>query len=78
MIDNYHLPRKNASYRLVILRWHLWGGIFQMAVIGERQVTGENGRIFQTEKSRYALNMRGFGPGDNCRIRAGIWGNGVV
>jgi len=24
--DNYHLPRKNASYHLVILHGHLWGG----------------------------------------------------
>ena len=30
ILDNYHLPRKNASYRLVILHRHLWGGRFQM------------------------------------------------
>jgi len=41
-----------------------------MAVIGERQVTGENGRIFQTEKSRYALVMEGFWLGDKFRVRA--------
>jgi hypothetical protein len=40
--DNYHLPRENASYHLIILRGHLWGGRFQMAVIGEGQVTGGN------------------------------------
>jgi len=28
----------------LILPGHLWGGRFQMAVVGERQVTGENGR----------------------------------
>ena len=44
MFDTYHLPRKNASYHLVILRGHLWGGRFQMSVMGERQVTGGNGR----------------------------------
>jgi len=44
MFDNYHLPQKNASYHLVILHGHLWGGRFQMAVVGERQVTGENVR----------------------------------
>ena len=27
--DNYHLPRKNASYNLVILHGHLWGGYFR-------------------------------------------------
>ena len=32
ILDNYHLPRKNASFRLVILHGHLWGGRFQMAV----------------------------------------------
>ena len=42
--DNYHLPRKNASYRFIILHRHLWGGRFQMSGVGERQVTGENGR----------------------------------
>ena len=42
--DNYHLPGKNASYHLVILRGHLWGGRFQMPVIGERQFNGGNGR----------------------------------
>ena len=44
MIDNYHLSRKNASYRLVIWHGHLWGGRLQMAVIGERQVTEGNER----------------------------------
>jgi hypothetical protein len=42
--DNYHLPRKNASFDIIIWHWHLWGGRFQMAVMGERQVTGESGR----------------------------------
>ena len=37
--NNYHLTRKNASFHLVILHRHLWGGIFQMAGVGERQVT---------------------------------------
>jgi hypothetical protein len=41
-----------------------------MAVIGERQVTGENGGIFQNEKSRSGLNMEGFWLCDNCRIGA--------
>jgi len=26
MVENYRLPRKNASYRFVILSRHLWGG----------------------------------------------------
>ena len=42
-INNYHLPRENTSFRFVILHGHLWGGIFQMAVIGGRQGTGGNG-----------------------------------
>ena len=32
--DNYHLPRKNATFDLHIWHWHLWGGRLQMAVIG--------------------------------------------
>jgi hypothetical protein len=42
-IDNYHLPRKNASFRFVIWHGHPWGGRFQMAVIGERLANGGNG-----------------------------------
>jgi len=44
MINNYHLPRKNASYHLVIWNGHLWGVGFQMAGVGERQISGGNGR----------------------------------
>ena len=44
MIDNYHLTRKNATFDFHILHGHPWGGRFQMAVIGDRQVTGEKGR----------------------------------
>jgi len=44
IIDNYHLSRKNASFDIIILRVYLWGGRFQMSVIGERVVTGGNGR----------------------------------
>lgn len=43
-INNYHLTRKNASFHIVIWHGHLWGGISQMAGIGERQVDGGNGR----------------------------------
>jgi hypothetical protein len=43
MFDNYPLARKNASFDLLILLGHLWGGRFQMSVIGERQLTGGNG-----------------------------------
>jgi len=43
MINNYHLTRKNTSYRFVILHGHLWGGRFQMAGVGERLVTGGTG-----------------------------------
>jgi hypothetical protein len=35
---------KNATFRFVILHAPLWGGRFQMAVTGERRVTGGNGR----------------------------------
>ena len=44
MINNYHLTRKKASYHLVILHGHPWGGRFQMAGVGERQFTGGNAR----------------------------------
>ena len=71
--DNYHLTRENAMYHLVILHGHLWGGRFQMALIGERQFNGgngRNGRIFQTEKSRYVLNRLNFQRVDKLLIRA--------
>ena len=29
MIDNYHLPVKNASFHIVIWRGHLWGDDFR-------------------------------------------------
>jgi hypothetical protein len=41
--DNYHHPRENASYHLVILQCHLWGEKSQMPAIGGRQITGGNG-----------------------------------
>jgi len=44
MIDTYHLPRKNATFDIIIWHGHPWGGRFQMSVIKERQVTGGNGR----------------------------------
>jgi hypothetical protein len=44
MSDNYHLPRENASFHIIIWHGHLWGGRFQMAVIEKRQVNGGNGR----------------------------------
>jgi hypothetical protein len=50
MINNYRLSRKNATFRFVILHGHLWGGRFQMAVIGGRQVTGWIGRGFQAKR----------------------------
>ncbi|MBU4232709.1 MAG: hypothetical protein KKF43_09285 [Proteobacteria bacterium] len=71
MIDNYHLSRENASFDIIIWHPHLWGGRFQMAVIGERQVTGGNGRIIQAKRAGYALNMEGFWLGDKFLIRAG-------
>jgi len=43
-IATYHLPRKNDSFDIIIWHGHLWGGRFQMAVIGERQGAGGNGR----------------------------------
>jgi len=49
IINNYHLPRKNASYRFVILRGDLWGGRFQMAVIGGARVPAGTKGIFQAK-----------------------------
>jgi len=50
MIDNYHLTRENASFYLIIMRGHSWGGKFQMTVTGERQVTGGNGRNLSAQE----------------------------
>jgi len=69
ILDNYHLPRKNASYHLVILRGHLWGERFQMAVIGERQFYGGNGRNLS---GQVRMDMGAFWLSDKFRIRAGI------
>jgi hypothetical protein len=70
MFDNYHLPRKNARFDIIILRGRLWGGRFQMAVIGGRQVTGGMAGNPQKKKSRYVLDMEGFWLSDKFRIRA--------
>jgi hypothetical protein len=70
MFDNYHLPRKNARFDIIILHRHLWGGRFQMAVTGERQIPAGMAGNPQTKKSRYALVMEGFWLGDKFRIRA--------
>jgi len=43
IINNYHLSRKNTSFRFVIWRGHLWGGRFQMSGVGVRLVAGGNG-----------------------------------
>jgi hypothetical protein len=51
------LPR-GAVYDLHILSWHQWGGRFQMSVIGERQVTGGNGR---NPSGRKVLIFFGYG-----------------
>jgi len=58
MVDNYHLPRENASFDIIIWHGHLWGGRFQMSVIGERQVTGGNGR---NPTGRKVLMCSGYG-----------------
>jgi len=66
MIDNYHLPRKNASYHIVILHGHLWGGRFQVAVIWERRVTSENskcsGRGPPGQEAGYLLDILAIPP----------------
>jgi hypothetical protein len=46
MVDNYHLTRKNASFDFLILHQHLWGGRFQMSMVGERQIIRGKGRSF--------------------------------
>ena len=74
--DNYHLPRKNDRFHLLIWHGHLWGGRFQMAVIGERQVTGEvtggNGGNPSGQKGLLISGYGGFWLCDKCRIGAVI------
>jgi len=62
MFDNYHLPRKNTSYRFVIWHGHLWGGRFQMAGIGERQVTGGMAGGAPGQDAGYLLNILAIPP----------------
>ena len=40
-----------------ILHGHLWGGRFQMSVIGGRQVTGWIGRGLPGQEAGYPLNI---------------------
>ena len=42
----YHRASKSCIYDLHILPGALWGGIFQVPVAEEPQVTGGNGRSF--------------------------------
>jgi hypothetical protein len=60
MIDNFHLTRKNASFRFVILHGHLWGREIHMSVIGEHQVTGGNGRNFSDQEGRISSEYGRF------------------
>ena len=50
IINNYHLPRKNASFDNIIWHGYPWGERFQMAVVGGRQVTGWNDRDHSDQK----------------------------
>jgi hypothetical protein len=50
MFDNYHLTRKNTSYHIVILHGHLWGGRFQMAVVGNARLPVEMSGGHQAKK----------------------------
>ena len=50
MIDNYHLPRENASFHIVIWHGHMWGVRFQMAVIGVARLPAGLAGIFQAKK----------------------------
>jgi hypothetical protein len=54
----------------MILYGHLWGGTFQMSVIGGRQVTGGNGRNPSGQKHGYSLNIEGFWLTDKFLVRA--------
>ena len=62
MSDTYHLPRKNASYHLVILHGPLWGGRFQLLKIEGGQEAGGNSRNPSGRKvliwSEYQLGVR--------------------
>jgi hypothetical protein len=49
MFDNYHLPREDASFHLVISHGHLWGGRFEITAREERQVTEGMAGVLQVE-----------------------------
>jgi len=61
MIDNYHLTRKNATFRFVILHRHPWGGRFRVLKIEGGQNTGEKDRNPSGQEADYPLNMEVFG-----------------
>ena len=44
MIDNYHLPVKNASLHIVIWHGHLWGERFQVSAFQRRRIVGRADR----------------------------------
>ena len=51
---------KRLVHDFIIWHGHLWGGRFQMAVIGDARLqTGMAGNP-QTEKSRHVLDVEGF------------------
>ena len=58
MIDNYHLPRENTSFRFVILHRHLWGGRFQMSEVGAKvpAVQGKTAHLHYLTAGDFALS----------------------
>ena len=58
MIDNYHLPRENATFRFVIWHGHLWGGRFQMAGVGYRQFKARLAHLHHLTAGDFAVILR--------------------
>jgi len=61
---------KRLVHDFIIWHGHLWGGRFQMAVIGDARLQTVMAGNPQTEKSRHVLDVEGFWLGDKCWITA--------
>jgi hypothetical protein len=60
----------NATFLLIILHGHLWGGRFQMSGVGDAWLPAGMPGILQVGKYCYLLVMEGFWLSDKFLIRA--------
>ena len=79
IFDNYHHPRKNASFHMIILHRHPWGGIFQLLKIGGGWGRWRRQEFFRSilSCSDYQLGVRVTLEGLGGSIRIGSSDDGL-